>query len=155
VASRGGVPAAALAYFTLVFLAGFFLGTVRVLLVVPALGERWAELLEMPLMVLVSLAAARWVVGRFRIPSRARDRLAVGCAALLLLLLAEVMVVVLVQRISLGEYFRGRDPIAGGAYALSLLLFALMPWLAGRAGTRAAVADGRGVRRELEEESNS
>ena len=42
---------AAASYFLLVFLAGFGLGVVRTLWVVPALGERWAELIEIPLML--------------------------------------------------------------------------------------------------------
>ncbi len=42
---------AAVFYFLLVFGAGFLLGIGRVLLIVPLLGERTAELLEMPLML--------------------------------------------------------------------------------------------------------
>ncbi|MDH5176640.1 MAG: hypothetical protein OEX15_08255, partial [Gammaproteobacteria bacterium] len=52
-------------YFLLVFSAGFMLGTVRVLFIVPAIGERAAELLEMPLMLLVVAMAARFIVGKF------------------------------------------------------------------------------------------
>ena len=49
-------------YFGVVFGAGFALGTMRVLWLVPRLGERWAELLEMPVMGLVMFAAARGMV---------------------------------------------------------------------------------------------
>ena len=51
-------------YFALVFAAGFALGTIRVLWVVPALGARTAELMEMPFMLVVTVVVARWVVGR-------------------------------------------------------------------------------------------
>lgn len=51
----------AVAYFLLVFGAGFVLGTVRVLLILPLVGERAAELLEMPLMLTVIVFAARWM----------------------------------------------------------------------------------------------
>jgi hypothetical protein len=69
---------AAITYVGLVFGAGFLLGTVRVLLVVPQLGVRSAELLEMPLMATVVVLAARFVVRRFRLPPRLATRLPVG-----------------------------------------------------------------------------
>ena len=109
----------------------------------PALGERWAELLELPVMVTVSYLAARWVVRRFGLGAGWRRPLAVGLCALALLLFAELMVVLFVQRLSLGEYIAGRDPISGGFYLLSLALFPLMPWLAALRGRRAgAEAEG-------------
>ena len=51
-----------LLYFTLVFVAGFILGGIRVLFVVPQIGERYAELIEMPLMLVVIFFSARFVV---------------------------------------------------------------------------------------------
>ncbi len=118
----------ALVYFALVFSAGFMLGVMRVLLIVPVVGERPAELLELPVMVLVSLLAARWIVRRFAIGAGVTNRLSVGFTALFLLLLAEAMLVLWVQQISLSEYVSSRDPVSGSAYAIALLLFALMPW---------------------------
>ena len=44
---------AATVYFALVFGAGFVLGPIRILLVVPRLGGRIAELIEFPVMLLV------------------------------------------------------------------------------------------------------
>lgn len=125
---------AAAAYFGLVFAVGFALGVWRTLLLVPRLGERWAELVEMPLMVGASYLAARWVVRRFAVPRAAKSRLVVGSAALGLLLIAELLVVFLVQRVSLAESLAGRDPVSGAVYLLALVLFALMPWLVGRSG---------------------
>ena len=115
-------------YFALVFAAGFVLGTVRVLLVVPAVGERFAELGETPLMLLVVFYAARWVVRRFRIASR-NARIYAGLTGLALLLLAEWGVVLFVRSESIAEYLAGRDPVAGTVYVVSLLLFAAMPAL--------------------------
>jgi hypothetical protein len=70
---------AGLSYFTLVFGAGFVLGALRVTLLVPRLGERMAELSEMPLMFAVIVFAARFVIRRFTVPSsiavRFRDAL--------------------------------------------------------------------------------
>ena len=52
--------------FALVFGAGFVLGTIRTLWVVPRFGTRIAELMEMPIMLIVTIVAARWIVLRFR-----------------------------------------------------------------------------------------
>ena len=116
-------------YFSLVFAVGFILGTIRVLVFVPLLGERAAELLEAPLMLFASFLAAIWVVRRFQIPAGARSRLPVGLVALMLLLVAEVLVVVLIRGLSLGEYIGSRDPVAGAVYLVCLAIFAVMPWL--------------------------
>ena len=79
---------AGVAYFGLVFGAGFVLGAIRVPFLVPRLGERYAELAEMPLMFVVILFAARYVAKRFALPPTAPMRLGVGLLALALLLAA-------------------------------------------------------------------
>jgi len=122
------IVAAGCGYFGLVFGAGFVLGTLRVLFVVPALGERLAELAEMPLMLLMVFFAARWVVRRFRIASRGA-RMYAGLTGLALLLLAEWGVVLFVRDETIAEYVAGRDPVAATAYLASLVLFAMMPAL--------------------------
>ena len=57
-------------YFALVFAAGFVLGTIRTLWVVPRVGTRKAELMETPIMLAVTIVVARWIVMRllFRLP---------------------------------------------------------------------------------------
>ncbi|GAB4379704.1 MAG: hypothetical protein Kow00121_34360 [Elainellaceae cyanobacterium] len=65
---------AAVLYFTLVFGTGFILGVIRVLWVVPYLGTRWAELLEMPIMLVVE-ASRMGTVGRLRFFKRSRASL--------------------------------------------------------------------------------
>jgi len=84
---------AGITYFALVFAAGFALGVVRVGWLVARIGERNAELLEMPLMLVVVFLAARWVVRRFRLPQAAGPRLGAGILALALLLACELTVV--------------------------------------------------------------
>ena len=133
-ARRGiGLPAAALRHAGLVFLAGFVLGTVRTLWLTPALGERAAELAELPVLVLVSWRVARAVVGRLTDPTWPR-RMAVGLGALGLLVLAELGVVTLVRHQSLAAYVADRDPVAGLAYVAALLAFAAAPVAVGRPG---------------------
>jgi hypothetical protein len=62
-------------YFAVVFAAGFALGAIRVPLLVPRLGMRAAELIEMPFMFVVILLSARFVTKRFALPARASIRL--------------------------------------------------------------------------------
>ena len=120
---------AGLAYFILVFAAGFALGVVRVGWVVERFGERSAELAEAPLMMLVVFLAARWVVKRFRLPPAAGPRLGAGFLALALLLACELTVVLTLRGLTLEQYVESRDPLAGAVYVISLLLFGLMPAL--------------------------
>lgn len=122
------VVLASLTYFGIVFAAGFLLGTVRVIFLVPELGERTAELIEMPIMIVVIYLAARFVIGRFAIIEIPR-LLAVGCLALLALLAIEFSLVLQVRGLTIEQYLAGRDPVAGTAYLVSLLLYATMPAL--------------------------
>ena len=119
-------------YFLLVFAAGFVLGTIRTLWVVPKLGVRTAELIEAPLMFGLSILAARWVVRRLRFPPDCLPRLAFGCVALGLMLLVEFTFVLWIRGITIREYFATRDPISGGVYFLTLAAFAVMPVFVGR-----------------------
>lgn len=123
---------AGLAYFALVFGAGFVLGALRVSLLVPRFGERIAELSEMPLMFGVIVIAARFVMRRFAIPRSIPARLGTGLVALGLLLAAEALLAVVLQDRSLGDYVASRDPVSGSVYLAMLGLFTLMPVLIGQ-----------------------
>lgn len=116
-------------YFALVFGAGFVLGTLRVLIVVPVIGSRTAELLEMPVMLGGGILAARWVVRSLEVPSTACIRLSMGGIALTLILALEFSVVRWVRGLSIRQYVEAVDPIAGTAYFVMLGVFAVMPFL--------------------------
>lgn len=126
------VVQAGLTYFVLVFGVGFVLGVIRVTLVVPRLGERMAELMEMPLMFVAIVVSARLIIWRFRLPASARIRLGAGCLALGLLVGAEVLLAVALQERTLGEYVASRDPVSGVVYLAMLVLFAVMPLVLAR-----------------------
>lgn len=113
-------------YFVCVFGAGVVLGSIRVALLVPRLGTRWAELLEMPFMFVVIVLAASWIARRFQLAC-ARTRLATGAVALGLLVLAECALALWLQGSSLRQYVGSRDPISGSVYLLMLIVFAVMP----------------------------
>ena len=57
----------AVLYFAIVFGTGFVLGTARVLGIAPLVGSRAAELAETPVMLAVSVLAARFVVRRLEL----------------------------------------------------------------------------------------
>ncbi|MFO0721007.1 MAG: hypothetical protein U0319_09760 [Nitrospira sp.] len=124
---QGFTPA--FAYFLIVFGAGFLLGTIRVLLLLPVLGERAAELLEMPFMLIVIVLAARWIDRRFLAGVDDRGRIVVGLLAFGLVLSAEFVVGIALRGMTPRDVLFARDPVSGAAYYLSLLLFAVMPWL--------------------------
>jgi type IV secretory pathway TrbD component len=117
---------AALLYFALVFGIGFVLGTVRTLWLVPRVGVRAAELVEMPVMLLVIVMAAQLVVQVHSVPGTVA-RLAVGCIGLALMLAAEFGFVLWLRGISVRQYLATRDPVAGTIYYAMLVVFALMP----------------------------
>ena len=123
---------AGITYFVLVFGVGFVLGVIRVTLLVPRLGERTAELIEMPFMFVAIVVSARLIIWRFRLPVSAMVRLGAGCLALGLLVGAEVLLAVALQERTLGEYVASRDPVSGGVYLAMLVLFAVMPLVLAR-----------------------
>jgi len=116
-------------YFALVFGVGFVLGTIRTLWVVPRLGTRKAELMEAPIMLVVTIVAARWIVLRFALPSLPSARLGTGCIALVLLLVAEFGFMLRLRRLSIRVYLATRDPVSGTVYYVMLVVFAVMPLL--------------------------
>jgi hypothetical protein len=120
----------ALVYFALVFGTGFLLGTIRVLVLEPVVGERTAELMEMPIMLAVVFLAARFTVSKW---GRTRKvALAFGLLALLLMILSEIGVVAVLligASESTSLSIEGRDPVTSTVYAISLLIFGLLPYL--------------------------
>lgn len=118
---------AAALYFLLVFGAGFVLGFGRVLMAVPLLGERNAELLEMPLMLIVIAAVARWVVCHRLDDDGRSSALAIGFIAMGMVLIADLAVGMWLRGMSATEVFLDRDPVSGAAYYAALLFFAVMP----------------------------
>jgi hypothetical protein len=123
---------AGIAYFALVFGAGFVLGVTRVLWLVPRLGERLAELVEMPVMFVVILLSARFITRRFALPTAVGARLAAGFLALGLLVAAELLLGVALQDRSIGQYIASRDPVSGSVYLVMLATFAFMPLIIAR-----------------------
>lgn len=102
-------------YFALVSAAGFVLAAIRVTLLVPRFGIRVAEPAEMPLMLVVIILTARYVVRPLAGPVPAATSLGIGFLALGLLLAAEFGLTLIIQEQSLAEFIAGRDPVSGMA----------------------------------------
>jgi hypothetical protein len=115
-----------LSYFGIVFLAGFVLGIVRVFWLLPVLGESRAELLEMPIMLVIAYVTAGYVINRFRLPGVTSACL-IGVVALFLLLALDFTPVLELRDLSVTEYLASRDPLSGAAYAFSFLVFKAQP----------------------------
>jgi hypothetical protein len=85
--------------------------------------------MEMPIMLAVTIMAARWTVLRLAVPPVPSARLGMGCIALVLMLIAEFGFVLWIRGLSIKEYLATRDPVSGAAYYLLLMVFAIMPRL--------------------------
>ena len=134
---------AAALYFAIVFGTGFALGLIRVLWAVPRLGERVAELVEQPFMLLAAVLAGHWIVQRFSVAMVQLNCVLIGIIALGLMLGAELAVGLGLRGPSATEYIESRDPVSGTVYLLMLAVFALMPGLIQRRITRLSTSAGR------------
>ena len=102
-------------YFALVFGAGFVLGTLRTLWLVPHVGTRTAELMETPIMLVVTIFVARWTVLRLAVPAVGSAGLGMGCIALFLPLVAEFGLMLRLRRLTIPEHLARGYLVAGTA----------------------------------------
>jgi hypothetical protein len=115
------------AYFLIVFLLGFGLGTIRVLLVAPRLGETTAVLLEIPLMLAASWVSCGWCLRRFEIATKTEARAVMGGVAFALLMAAELAVSVLLFGRSPNGFVGGYRTTPGAIGLAAQVAFGLMP----------------------------
>lgn len=120
---------AGLAYFAIVLGTGFVLGTFRVPFLVPRIGERWAELAEMPIMAIVIYWGAGFILRRFPVIRTPGRSLTAGILALALSVGAELALATVLQDRTLAEFIASRDKVSGSVYVALLLVFAVMPRL--------------------------
>jgi hypothetical protein len=123
------VAMAALAYFAIVFIAGYVLGTLRTLIIAPHTGELAAIAVELPLMIAVSWWACGVVVHHLKPASEFPSRLVMGIIALALLLLAEAAVSMTLGGLALSQHLAlyATTPVQLGL--VGQLVFALFPLL--------------------------
>jgi len=80
---------AATVYFLTVFIAGFVLGSFRVVYVAPRFGELAATLIEAPFMVGAAFFICRWVLRRWSVPPQSELRWIMAAWFLILLFVFE------------------------------------------------------------------
>jgi hypothetical protein len=119
---------AGFAYAGVVFAAGFALGVLRVLVLVPRLGEIASVLLELPVMLALSWWLCGAVLRRIRVAADVEDRILMGGTALLVLWFAEaVMLAVLGTPV---PQIPAAFVVGGGAIGVTgQLVFAAFPLL--------------------------
>jgi hypothetical protein len=115
-------------YFLCVFGAGFVLGTVRQLLLVPHFGARTAELIEIPIMLAVVILSSRWVTTRWLYGVAPHLTAIAGFIALVLLLSAEIATGVTLRNMTVFESLFAKDPLTGPLYYVTVGLFTVLPW---------------------------
>lgn len=122
-------------YFTSVFLIGTLLGFIRVLLLQACLGRRYAEILEISIMTIWIWQAAQLTIWELGVgdgqDATSSTPILIGAISLFFLITTEVAATALQKggwARGVDTYLRDRDVVAGVAYALALVAFAVMPW---------------------------
>jgi hypothetical protein len=110
-----------------VFLIGFVLGTIRVLLIVPRVGDTAAVVLETPLMLVASWFVCRWSVDRLDVRRSVDARSLMGGVAFVELSAAEFALGGLIFGKSLGEQLADFGSAAGAIGLAAQIGFAMFP----------------------------
>ncbi len=114
-------------YFGIVFAVGFLLGVLRVLFLIPRLGETAAVLLELPLLLTLSWMVCEWLTAHFDIPTAFSLRLAMGALAFAVLMLAELGGSTIGFGRSLSEHLEQYRRIPGLLGLAGQIAFAIFP----------------------------
>lgn len=121
-------------YFLILFACGIVLGTVRTLILAPAVGPMVAVALELPVMLALSWIVSGRLTRRRPALAGAGPRLIMGGIALVLLLMAELALATLAFGQVPGAYVAALATPHGALGLAGQLGFGLIPWLRWRAG---------------------
>jgi hypothetical protein len=111
----------------MLFALGFFLGTIRVLLVVPEIGVLSATLIEVPLMLVAAFFMCRWTIERWQVPPAVAVRGVMALWFLMLLALFETLVGVALFGRTLAGTWSGLATPAGLIGLTAQSIAALLP----------------------------
>ena len=120
---------AGVAYFAVVFAAGFVLGALRVLVVAPAIGALAAVLVELPVMLGLSWGVAGAVLRRLAPDPGLATRATMAATAFALLMLAEPALAILAFGQAARGYLAGLVTLPGAIGLAGQVVFGLIPLL--------------------------
>jgi hypothetical protein len=113
-------------YAIIVFVSGFILGTIRVLLVAPRLGETLAVIVEAPLILAASWFVCCWCVDRLDVRRTVPTRSLMGSVAFLVLMEAEIGLGAVLGQ-SLMDQIAAYGSTAGAIGLAAQVIFATFP----------------------------
>jgi hypothetical protein len=122
-------------YFAIVFGFAFLIGTVRVLVVAPRLGDAPAVMLEAPAVLLFSWFVCSWCRTLYRLAHDPRTGLLMGAFAFGLLMAGELGVSFFLFKRSIAAYFATYATASGMIGFLGQLAFAAIPVIQARRPT--------------------
>jgi hypothetical protein len=114
-------------YAIIVFVIGFILGTIRVLLLAPRLGETIAVIVEAPVILAASWFVCRWCVDRLDVRRTVSARSLMGLAAFLVLMSVEVVGMGAVLGRSLVDQLSSYGSLFGAIGLAAQVVFAMFP----------------------------
>ena len=117
-------------YVAAVFAAGFVLGVLRTLVLVPLLGELGAVLVELPVILSIAWLACRRILRRWPLPPP--SALGMGAIAFLLLMGAEAGLSTLLAGRSRAEHLALYSQLLHQVGLAGQLAFSVFPWLQAR-----------------------
>ncbi len=119
--------AAGIVYFALVLVAGFVLGTIRVLFIAPQLGAVLAVLIELPIMLAVSWMACKFALTYFGIGNAIQVRFTVAIVAFVLLIGAEFALASAIFGRSPASYLADYLTLHGALGLIGQIAFGIIP----------------------------
>lgn len=118
---------AGLAYFIIVFAIGFVLGTMRVLVLVPRMGNLYAVMVELPVMLSASWFICRALIKHWQVLPGLSHRAVMGIFAFILLMTAEFFLSVALFGRTSAAYISDLITPAGGIGFAGQVVFGLWP----------------------------
>lgn len=116
-------------YFTVVFILGFILGTIRVLVLIPRLGELTSTLIELPIILGAAWIACRQLTTRLDVPHERRTRLGMGAVAFVLLMAAELALSVWLFGDTVAGHFEKYRSLSSVVGLIGQIAYSLFPLL--------------------------
>jgi hypothetical protein len=116
-------------YFVAVFAIGFLLGTIRILVLIPRLGELVSTFIELPILLSAAWLISDFLTTRFNVPSQWWVRLSMGIVAFGILMAAELGLAVWLFGSTVQEHFAAYQSLPKTIGLAGQVVFALIPLL--------------------------